>query len=99
QINVTTKNETIVVAVTDTREGIPTKHLPPVFDRFYWGEKARSREAGGSGFGFSIARGVVQMQGGKNELPKTPHHRTNAHLSLPIVNCIQNSKQRESNDK
>ena len=50
----------IVFSVDDTGVGIPDEDLPYVFDRFYRVDKARSREAGGSGLGLSIVRDTAE---------------------------------------
>jgi signal transduction histidine kinase len=47
------------VAVRDHGEGIPPDDLPHVFERFFRGEKSRSRAYGGAGLGLAIARGIV----------------------------------------
>lgn len=53
------------VTVSDTGEGIRAEDLPHVFERFYRGEKSRSRTTGGAGLGLAIARGIVQAHGGE----------------------------------
>jgi two-component system sensor histidine kinase BaeS len=49
----------VVVRVTDTGCGIVPDALPHIFDRFWRGDPARSRNTGGSGLGLSIARLII----------------------------------------
>ena len=62
----------IVLTVDDTGIGVPSEDLPNIFDRFYRVDKARSREAGGSGLGLSIVRGTVREHGGTVEAIRRP---------------------------
>ncbi|MBI3608176.1 MAG: HAMP domain-containing protein [Nitrospirae bacterium] len=53
-----------LLSVSNTGEGIPSHDLPFIFERFYRGEKSRSREHGGAGIGLSLAKQIVQAHGG-----------------------------------
>jgi two-component system, OmpR family, manganese sensing sensor histidine kinase len=56
--------ETVVVSVQDTGIGITEQDLPFIFQHFWRGESAKSRRPEGSGLGLTIARAIVQRQGG-----------------------------------
>ncbi len=58
------ESDLVRVDVRDTGEGILPGDLPHIFERFYRGEKSRSRATGGAGLGLAIAKGIIEAHGG-----------------------------------
>jgi PAS domain S-box-containing protein len=59
---VSSSNGDVVFHVADTGCGIPSEHLPRVFDRF-WQATRNGRK--GAGLGLPITRGIIQAHGGR----------------------------------
>jgi len=57
-------DSSVQFTVADTGIGIPEEEAHNIFERFYRIDKARSREAGGSGLGLSIVHDAVKAHGG-----------------------------------
>lgn len=64
QVTATAQSGEVYIAVSDSGMGIPAEHLPHLFTRFYRVDKSRSRAGGGSGIGLTIAKYLVEAQGG-----------------------------------
>ena len=58
------KPRAIKVVFTNTGGEIAEEDLPFIFERFYRGEKSRSREHGGAGIGLAIVKELVEAHGG-----------------------------------
>lgn len=58
------QGDVTLLTVQDTGAGIPPEHLPHVFDRFYRGDSARTRDGGESGLGLAIDKAIVEAHGG-----------------------------------
>ena len=64
-ITIQFKDNGVECLVSDSGTGIPAKHLPFIFDRFYRVEASRDRISGGTGLGLAIVRALVAAHGGK----------------------------------
>jgi two-component system phosphate regulon sensor histidine kinase PhoR len=76
-------NGKIKVFVEDSGIGIPEKDIPPIFERFYRVDKARSRELGGTGLGLSIVKHIVELHGGSVGVESTEGLGSKFWLLLP----------------
>lgn len=63
-VMVTPHDHHLQIAVHDTGIGLNPNDLERIFTRFYRVDKSRSRASGGSGIGLTIARYLVEAQGG-----------------------------------
>jgi two-component system OmpR family sensor kinase len=79
------------LTVIDSGPGIPAEDLPHIFERFYRGEKARTRSKDGKGFGLglSIAYWIVRNHGGQIEVSSKEGSGTTFCVWLPLAegNC------------
>lgn len=75
------------ITVSDNGPGIPPEDLPHIFERFYRGEKSRTRSKDGKGFGLglSIAYWIVQNHGGNIEVSNREPSGTTFCVWLPLA--------------
>jgi len=63
-VRVSSQADEVLLSVTDNGPGLPPEAADRVFERFYRGDPARSRETGGAGLGLSIVSAIVEAHGG-----------------------------------
>jgi len=85
KVSLTREGEQVACRVSDMGPGIPSEHLPFIFERFYRVNQARGRSDGGSGLGLAIVRGLVLAHGGRSEASSLPGQGTSVTFWLPLA--------------
>lgn len=65
EVSVRADRQQVALQVTDEGPGIDPADLPALFERFFKGDRARSRSDSGSGLGLSIVKQLVELHGGQ----------------------------------
>jgi two-component system heavy metal sensor histidine kinase CusS len=71
------------ILVTDNGPGIPSKHLPRVFDRFYRADESRNSK--GTGLGLALVRSIMQIHKGEASIVSEPGRGTTVTLTFPTT--------------
>jgi two-component system heavy metal sensor histidine kinase CusS len=79
----TLREDRWTVSIADTGVGIPTEHLPHVFERFYRVDPARTGDGHGAGLGLAICGSVIEALGGSIALESIVGQGTTVSVTLP----------------
>lgn len=79
------RGENVEIAVTDRGIGIAMEDQERVFERFFRGDKARSRATGGSGLGLAIVKHVAANHNGTIGVWSKPGTGSTFTLSIPAT--------------
>ena len=82
------RGDNIEIAVTDRGIGIALEDQERVFERFFRGDKARSRATGGSGLGLAIVKHVAANHNGSIGVWSKPGTGSTFTLSLPMYQDV-----------
>ncbi len=74
----------LLLKVSDTGEGIPSKHLPFIFERFYRVQPSRGKSEGGTGLGLAIVKQMVEAHKGKVWAESQPGKGSTFYVALPL---------------
>jgi len=74
-----------VLRIKDTGDGIPTRDIDRVFERFYRVDNARARATGGTGLGLAIVKHVIESHGGSVEVESELGAGSTFTVHLPVL--------------
>ncbi len=77
--------ELAFVDVWDKGKGISQKDLPHIFERLYTADTSRNPTLRGSGLGLTIAKNLIEKQGGKILVESIPGEKTVFSFCLPMI--------------
>jgi len=79
------ENKQLTIDITDNGKGIPSAHLPYIFNRFYRVQKHHSQnEVKGTGLGLSIVKHAIEAHGGTITATSTPGIKTTFTITCPV---------------
>jgi signal transduction histidine kinase len=97
RVSLSCKNQQAVLAIHDSGPGIPEEALQKIFQRFYRGDRSRSREGGGTGLGLTIARQLAQAHGGDLTAANDPQGGATFTLTIPCEPAITRHPTAQTN--
>ncbi len=77
--------QTVVIEITDSGQGIPLKELPRIFERFYRVDKARQLDTGATGLGLAIVQRVITLHKGLIEAESTECVGSSFRMKFPMA--------------
>jgi two-component system, OmpR family, sensor kinase len=93
RLSLKTVGERACVTIADSGPGIPAEDLPHIFERFYRGQKSRTRSQGsGFGLGLSIAYWIVRNHGGTIDVSSREGSGTSFIIWLPMKQAGEKNK-------
>lgn len=88
EINVTSKDDSLIFSIKDTGIGIDPSLHKVIFDRFRQVELTHSRRYGGTGLGLSLAKSYIEMLGGTIHLDSSLGKGSVFTFEVPL--CVVN---------
>lgn len=98
EVSVVTSGWSARVTVSDFGVGIPSEHVPHLFERFYRVSKSRSRSLGGTGLGLAIVKHIVRLHGGEVYVSSLPGVKTSFGFRLPLVSAAPSGATEKGED-
>lgn len=95
KVHIDSDHMNAVIKVSDTGIGIDEEHFAKLFQRFYRVDKARDREAGGSGLGLSIVRQIIMLHKGMISVESQLGEGSCFTAKLPLIQTVEQEDEEE----
>jgi signal transduction histidine kinase len=76
--------DSMEMRIKDSGPGVASDELNKIFERFYRTETSRTRDQGGSGLGFAIAKSIVERHNGRIWAESQPGQGLTVIIKIPI---------------
>jgi signal transduction histidine kinase len=83
RLSATQAGKSVRIEVADTGKGIEPEHLPHLFERFYQIGTPENESSRSNGLGLSIARALIEAQGGSIHIESQPGKGTQVIITMP----------------
>lgn len=77
------EDDAVRITVEDNGVGLSTEATRRMFDRFWRADPSRNGSTGGGGLGLTIARGIIEAQGGRMWAAPSPSGGASVSFTLP----------------
>lgn len=88
RMSLTTKNDWIIITISDSGIGIAPNDQIHIFERFFKVDKSRNHSLGGSGLGLAIVKKIVELHDGKITVESKIDRGATFIISLPCLHSV-----------
>ncbi|MCC5894043.1 MAG: HAMP domain-containing histidine kinase [Alkalibacterium sp.] len=74
----------LIIAIKDNGQGIPSRHIDFIFERFYQVEPSRNSELNGQGIGLAVVKSIVEAHKGTVDVKSEEGSGTTFTLTFPL---------------
>lgn len=85
RVSAKVEGDDVVLSVTDTGIGIPSRELDRIFDEFYQVESSVQKRVKGTGLGLTLSRKLAERLGGTLTVTSKEGEGSAFHLRIPLV--------------